>query len=80
VSERIVTVTMRFRIFDEDAFEMALEDLEHAEVFGEGESAADNTVEENIGILITNLDVIANYRETETTCFLDVGIERITDE
>jgi len=74
----VVTVTMHFRIFDQEAFDFALEDLVNADVFGEGEGPEDNTVEENLEILITHLDVLANYRENMTTSFYDIGIERLS--
>lgn len=74
----VVTITMSFRIFDQEAFEFALEDLANADVFGEGEGPEDNTVEENLEILITHLDVLANYRENMTTSFYDIGIERLS--
>jgi hypothetical protein len=72
------TVVMHFIVFDEDAFNMALEDLENAEVFGEGEGPGDNSTEENLDILVCHLDVLANYRGLENIAFYDVGIERVT--
>jgi hypothetical protein len=76
--EPIYSFTMTFRIFDHDAFELALEDLQHAKVWGDEEGPDDNTIEQNLEILVEHLDVLATYRENDNTSYYDIGIERVS--
>lgn len=76
-TDQVYTVTYRFRIFDEEALKDALEDLRFGGVFGDGESHEDNTIEENLDILLGHLDVLADVREIANVAFYDVGIERV---
>lgn len=75
---KVYSFTMSFRIFDHDAFQWALEDLENAYVCGEGEGLGDNSIEENLEILVKHLDVLAIYRELDTISFISIGIEQVT--
>lgn len=77
IMDKIHTVTIHFLIFDQDAFDLALEDLKHADVFGEGEGPEDNTIEENLDVLLCHLDSLASYRGLNNIAFYDVGIERV---
>lgn len=74
---KVYEIGFKFRVFDEDALELAFEDLENAEVFGPGESYKDNTVEENLALVLKHLDVIARFRELESISFIDMGFEEI---
>lgn len=76
--EKVYSFTMAFRIFDQDAFELALEDLQYGGVWDKGEGPADNTTVQNLEILVEHLDVIASYRGNETTAYTDIGIERVS--
>ncbi|MGE3483497.1 MAG: hypothetical protein AB7L09_02075 [Nitrospira sp.] len=69
------TVSYKLRVFDEDALEQAMEDLQDADVFAAGESWHDNSVEQNLEILVLHLDVLARYRESETYDLLSCGVE-----
>lgn len=73
-------VKYRLRVFDEDALEMAMDDLQGAEVFGPGESWKDNTVEENLDLLILHLDVLARVRESEDYDLMSCGVELLGDQ
>ena len=75
--EQTYSFTMTFRIFDQDAYELALEDLQNAEVWGEGEGPQDNTIEQNLEIVVEHLDVLATYRGNDTTHYLDIGLEKV---
>jgi len=75
----VYSFTMTFRIFDQDAFDLALEDLGNAEVWSDDEGPDDNTVEENLEILVEHLDVLAHYRGNLTTAYTDIGIERVVN-
>jgi len=77
--EKVHSFTMSFRIFDPDAYEMALEDLQNAEVWAEDEGPQDNTIEENLEILVKHLDVLAYYRERQNIAFMDIGIEQVVN-
>lgn len=77
IENQIHTVTIHFVIFDQDAFDLAMEDLQHADVFGDDEGPDDNTIVENLDLLLCHLDVLASYREAENISFYDVGIERV---
>jgi hypothetical protein len=75
--EDTFTITMTFKMFDQDAFDDALNDLQAAGVWGEGEGPDDNTIEENLDILVCHMDVLATYRERENVAWYDVGLERV---
>ena len=64
-------------IFDPDAYEMALEDLVNADIWAEDEGPADNTIEENLEILVKHLDVLATYRELDNIAFMDIGLTQV---
>ena len=78
MGDKTYSFTMKFRIFDQDAFEMALEDLQNAKVWAEDEGPADNTIEQNLEILVEHLDVLADYRGNKTTGYYDIGIEKVS--
>jgi hypothetical protein len=75
---KVYSFTMAFRIYDYDAYQLALEDLQNGEVWAEGEGPEDNTVAENLEILVEHLDVLADYRERQNIAYTDIGIERVT--
>jgi len=68
--------TMSFRLFDRNGFFMALEDLKNAGVWADDEGPLDNTIEQNLEILIEHLDVLATYRGLDNIAYMDIGIER----
>ena len=73
-------VKYRVRVFDEEALELALDDLQECDVFGKGESWKDNTVQENLDLLILHLDALAHFRGSETYDLLSCGVELLGDE
>jgi len=75
---KVYSFTMAFRIYDYDAYQLALEDLQNAEVWGEGEGPEDNTVAENLEIIVEHLHLIAEQRERHDVAYTDIGIERVT--
>ena len=75
---QVFSFTMGFRILDQDAYEMALEDLKNAEVWAEDEGPDDNTVEENLEIIVNHLDVLAYHREQHVISYIDLGLERVS--
>jgi hypothetical protein len=75
--EETYSFTMTFRIFDRDALDDALNDLKSAEVWADDEGPDDNTIEENLEILVEHLDVLATYRERDNIAYTDIGIERV---
>lgn len=77
---KVFTITMHFRITDRSSFEQALDDLYAAGVWGEDEGPHENTVEENLEILVKHLDVLATYREEAAVHFEDVGLLQMTNE
>ena len=74
---KVYSFTLAFRIFDRDAYGMALEDLQNAKVWAKDEGPEDNTIEQNLEILVEHLDVLADYRGNKTTGYYDIGIERV---
>lgn len=70
-------INLKLRVFDEEALELAFEDLENSQVIPPGETYKDNTIEENLALILKNLDVLANYREIETIAFIDMGFEQV---
>jgi hypothetical protein len=80
INGKTYEVKYRLRVFDEEALELAMDDLQDADVFGDGESWRDNTVEENLDLLILHLDVLARYRESETYDLMSCGVEILGDQ
>lgn len=70
-------VSIKLRVFDREALTLAFEDLENSGVIAEGESYKDNTVQENLALILKNLDLIANFREVESVSFIDMGFEEV---
>ena len=76
-NDKTFEVRLKLRVFDEGALELAFEDLENAGVLTDGLSYKDNTIEENLSLLVKNLDMIAVFREAENVCFVDMGFEEV---
>lgn len=70
-------INIKVRVFDEDALELAFEDLENAEIIPKGDDPNSYTVEQKIAMLIKNVDLLADYREIQSVCFIDMGFEEV---
>lgn len=75
---QVFTITMSFRMVDQNLFDIAINDLEDAEVWGEDEGPDDNTIEENIDILVGHIDVLSYHREQHNIGWCEMGLERVT--
>lgn len=73
-----ITITLNFELVDEDLLDQALEDLKEAQVWAEDEGPQDNTVEENVDILVEHLDVLAQHRGVLID-WEHVGLKRLPD-
>lgn len=76
-TDTIYSFTMGFKIFDQDAYELALQDLFDAGVWAEAGWQGGNTIAQNIELLVENLDTLADYRGYSDTSYLDIGIEKV---
>ena len=72
----VVSINLRFRVIDQEAFNKALVDLEET-LWVDG--ATEGTLEEKVITLVTHLDVLAVYhaRQEMPLGWLAVGLERI---
>jgi hypothetical protein len=75
---QVFTVTMNFRMVDQNAFDDAVSDLDAADVWGEDDGPDNNTIEELIDIMVGHIDVLAHHREQPNVGWLDMGLERIS--
>lgn len=77
INGKTYEVGFKLRVFDEEALEFALDDLESVGVIDPEIGWKNNTVETNLQILVLNLDSLAAYRDSETYDLLSCGVEKL---